>query len=421
MEDKYESEFANKNIVITGASSGVGLYTAIYFLNHNANVILACRNDKSVKDICIKNNFVNSIIITGDLSNRDQIMEFVTKIRKVFNKIDILVNCVGIKLDSDILSTYSEDFDFIMNTNLRSVFILIKELRSDFAEGASVINMSCLYGSRPMSGFISYAMSKAGLETLIKYAAAEYARLSIRINAISACPINTNSLRYINVSEKEINEFDEKMKKNIPLGRIAEGHDIVKAIIFLASKRSKKITGQIIKVDGGRSLTSSGYIHYKGMLNMNSKIEPDGYALNLDKINFNNICYKNEIMDKPISDKEELKKFVENTIKKSNFSTRNLEAFYNIKNIYYPVKNNNNILSQQFLKGEIKSDLLKINEEKSVEYDININNINNIDNNINNEIIITENNNIINKNENTELKPDAEEIFQINDEEKNKM
>ena len=108
-------------------------------------------------------------------------------------------------------------------------------------------------------------------------------------------------------------------------------------------------------------------------------------------------------------------------LKKSNFSTRNLEAFYNIKNIYYPVKNNNNILSQQFLKGEIKSDLLKINEEKSVEYDININNINNIDNNINNEIIITENNNIINKNENTELKPDAEEIFQINDEEKNKM
>jgi hypothetical protein len=85
------------------------------------------------------------------------------------------------------------------------------------------------------------------------------------------------------------------------------------------------------------------------------------------------------------------------------------------------VKNNNNILSQQFLKGEIKSDLLKINEEKSVEYDININNINNIDNNINNEIIITENNNIINKNENTELKPDGEEIFQINDEEKNKM
>ena len=397
MEDKYESEFANKNIVITGASSGIGLYTAIYFLNHNANVILACRNDKSAMDICIKNNFVNSIIITGDLSNRDQIMEFVTKIRKVFNKIDILVNCVGIKLDSDILSTYSEDFDFIMNTNLRSVFILIKELRSDFAEGASVINMSCLYGSRPMSGFISYAMSKAGLETLTKYAAAEYARLSIRINAISACPINTNSLRYINVSEKEINEFDEKMKKNIPLGRIAEGHDIVKAIIFLASKRSKKITGQIIKVDGGRSLTSSGYVHYKGMLNMNSKIEPD-----------KEICFglnnKNEVMDKPIKNKEELKNFVENTIKESNFSTRNLEAFFNVKNTYYPVKNNNNILSKKFLIGESKNKLLKLNSEKSIEHELNNNDNNNIINsndNINNIIYNDDNiNNIINKDNN---------------------
>ena len=178
-------------------------------------------------------------------------------------------------------------------------------------------------------------------------------------------PIDTNSLRYIKLSEAEIEDFNKKMEKNIPLGRIAKGDDIVKVIIFLASKRSKKITGQIIKVDGGRSLTSSGYVHYKGMLNMNSKLEPDGEILNKDKL-YSVLNNKNEIMDKPITNKSELKQFVENTIKKSNFSTRNLEAFYNIKNIYYPVKNNNNILSQQFLKGEIKSDLLKINEEKSV-------------------------------------------------------
>ena len=421
MKENYESEFSGKNIIITGASSGVGLCSAFYFLNQNANVILACQDYVSLDNICKKNNYMNAIILKVDLEKQGQIKTFLDCVTSIFTKIDILINCAGIKLDNDLLTTYSEDFDYTMNTNLRSAFILIKELRPYFSHGASIINMSCLYGSRPMCGFLSYSMSKAGLETLTKYAAAEFAYLNIRINGISACPIDTNSLRYIKLSEAEIEDFNKKMEKNIPLGRIAKGDDIVKVIIFLASKRSKKITGQIIKVDGGRSLTSSGYIHYKGMLNMNSKIEPDGYALNLDKINFNNICYKNEIMDKPISDKEELKKFVENTIKKSNFSTRNLEAFYNIKNIYYPVKNNNNILSQQFLKGEIKSDLLKINEEKSVECDININNINNIDNNINNEIIITENNNIINKNENTELKPDGEEIFQINDEEKNKM
>ena len=200
------------------------------------------------------------------------------------------------------------------------------------------------------------------------------------------------------------------MKNNIPLGRIAEGEDIVKVIIFLASKRSKRITGQIIKVDGGRGLTSSGYVHYKGMLNMNSVIEPDKEILNENKIN--NLYCRNEVMEKPITDKEELKKFVENNIKKSNFSTRNYDAFFNVLNTYYPVDNNNNILSKKYLKNESKSGLLKLNSEKEV---INIININN---NINNISSISKEDNKSNNENNTikvsQLKPDDEEIYLIN-------
>ena len=122
-------------------------------------------------------------------------------------------------------------------------------------------------------------MSKAGLETLTRYAAADFASLGIRINAITACPVETNSFNLLNIGENEVNKFKKKMENNIPLGRMARPDDIVKVIIFLASKRSEKITGQIIKVDGGRSLTSSGYVHYKGMLNMNSRFEPDGERL----------------------------------------------------------------------------------------------------------------------------------------------
>ena len=417
MKDNYESEFSKKNIVITGASSGVGLYTAIYFLNQNANVILACQDTDSVNRICQKHNFVNAIILGVNLGKQNEVKTFINCVRGIFTKIDILINCAGIKLDSDISTTHPEDFVFTMNTNLRYVFILIKELKPDFVQGASIINMSCLYGSRPMCGFISYAMSKAGLETLTQYAAAEYAHLNIRINAISACPINTNSLRYIKVSEDEINLFNKKMEKNIPLGRIAEGEDIVKAIVFLASKRSKKITGQIIKVDGGRSLTSSGYVHYKGMLNMNSKLEPDGEILNKDNL-YHILNSKKEIMDKPITDKNELKQFVENTIKKSNFSTRNLEAFYNVKNTYYRLDNNNNILSKKFLRLESKSKLLRLQSEKENKFNI-INDIkilneesknmndymNNIIDNENeneneNENINNENDNVINENDN---------------------
>ena len=424
MKDNYESEFSKKNIIITGASSGVGLYTAIYFLNQNANVILACKDIDSIKEICDKNHFINAIILQVDLQVQSQVRKFINCVQGIFTKIDILINCAGIKLDSDILTTFSEDFDFTMNTNLRSVFILIKELKPNFAEGASIINMSCLYGTRPICGFISYSMSKAGLETLTKYAAAEYAHLNIRINAISACPINTNSLRYIKIEKEEIKIFNKKMEKNIPLGRIAEGEDIVKVIIFLASKRSKKITGQIIKVDGGRSLTSSGYIHYKGMLNMNSKLEPDGEKINKDKL-YSVLNNKNEIMDKPITNKSELKQFVENTIKKSNFSTRNMEAFLNVKNTYYRLDNNNNILSKKFLRLESKSQLLRLSSEKDNKFNIvndikkineeskDINNyMNNIIDNNNENKNKNENENIINENDNeiknSEIVPDEE-------------
>ena len=410
--DNYESEFSKKNILITGASSGVGLYSAFYFLNQNANVILACQDEISVIKLLEKYNFKNAYILKADLEKLGQIKTFINYITEIFTSIDILINCAGIKLDNDILTTHSEDFDYTMNTNLRSVFILIKELRPYFSQGSSIINMSCMYGTKPMCGFISYSMSKAGLETLTKYAAAEMAYLNIRINAISACPINTNSLRYINISEKEIKEFNKKMEKNIPLGRIAEGDDIVKVIIFLASKRSKKITGQIIKVDGGRGLTSSGYVHYKGLFNMNSKIEPDKDIILQSGDICYNLCEKNKIMDKPITDKNELKKFVEKTIKNSNFSTRNMEAFYNVKNDYYQVENNNNLLSQKFLTDESKNELLKLNSEKEIEYDIknvNINCYNNDNININENKI--NNNKSIKMSENIELKPYDEEIF----------
>ena len=163
MKDNYENEFSKKNIIITGASSGVGLYAAIYFLNQNANVILACKDEDSVRKICDEYHFINAIILKVDLQVQSQVKTFINCVRGIFTKIDILINCAGIKLDSDILTTYSEDFDFTMNTNLRSVFILIKELKPDFTEGASIINMSCLYGSRPICVFISYSMSKAGL------------------------------------------------------------------------------------------------------------------------------------------------------------------------------------------------------------------------------------------------------------------
>ena len=202
-----------------------------------------------------------------------------------------------------------------------------------------------------MYGMISYCMSKAGLEAFTRYAAAEFAPLGIRFNAISACPVDTNSMRLIKISEAEIDYFKKKMEKNIPLGRIAYPIDIVKAIVFLASERSKRITGQIIKVDGGRSLTSSGYVHYRGMKNMNSRFEPDGRKLNqwFNDVK-NNLFGTKQIY--PINDAEQIKKFVEEKINESNFSTRLSDAHQNINANYKIVDDNKEKLWDKYFKDD---------------------------------------------------------------------
>ena len=352
-DPKYE--FLGKNVVITGASSGIGQCAATYFLNSGSNVVLVGRDKDTMESFCKKNNFKNATIMKLDIKEDMDIYDLKSSLVETIKKIDILINCAGIKFDGDVEKTYPQDFDYTIDVNLRSVFLILRLFEGFFSQGASIINISCLYGTRPMYGVISYAMSKAGLETLTKYAAADFASLGIRINAITACPVDTNSFGYVNVNQNEINDFKKKMENNIPLGRIARPDDIVKAIVFLASKRSEKITGQIIKVDGGRSLTSSGYVHYKGMKNMNSRFEPDGMPLQKLISNFFNNDKK---MDKCIEDKNELKKFVEKNISQSNFSTRLTDAHRNVNANYKIVDANEDLLKARYLKGSTPNKLL---------------------------------------------------------------
>ena len=354
MNPKYE--FLGKNVVVTGASSGIGQSAAIYFLNSGANVILAGRDVKTMESFCKKNNFKNATIMKVDLRDDIQVYDFKSSIVENFQKIDILINCAGIKLDGDVEKTFPQDFDYSIDINLRSIFLILRLFERYFTQGASIINLSCLYGTRPMCGVISYAMSKAGLETLTKYAAADYASLGIRINAITACPVDTNSFGYINVSEEEQKYFKKKMEKDIPLGRIARPDDIVKAIAFLASKRSEKITGQVIKVDGGRSLTSSGYVHYRGMKNMNSRFEPDGPKFTTW---LGDMFSSNQKMDKLIQNETELKQFVEENINQSNFSTRLTDAHKNVNASYKIVDANEDLLKDRYLKGNTPNILLE--------------------------------------------------------------
>ena len=242
--------------------------------------------------------------------------------------------------------------------------MLIKLLQQFFSVDASIINMSCLYGTRPTCGMISYAMSKAGLETFTRYAAAEFATIKvqvggkeekakIRVNAITSCPVMTNSMRALDVPEEAIDAFNKRMEKNIPMGRIAHPDDIVKVVAFLASTRSSRITGQIVKVDGGRSLTSSGYVHYRGQRNMNARFEPDGVLLGEW---FSGIKKKfvNEKEVFPIRDPNKCREFVEEMLKTSNFSTRDIDAHLNVDTNYKRLNKFNNDKSERISKERNK-------------------------------------------------------------------
>ena len=376
------NEFYKKKVVITGASSGIGECCATYFLNCGSKVILVGRDTQNMKSIA-KKFPKTSTVIKCDLIKDDQIEDLKNSILNIFKSIDILINCAGLKLDSDIEKTFPQDFDYSLNINLRCVFLLIKNL--NFNPNSSIVNVSCLYGTRPMQGLISFCMAKAGLEAFTKSAAGELASDNIRVNCVSCCPIISNSLRYVQANEKENNLMEEKMKKNVPLGRIGYPSDPAKAIVFLCSKRAESITGQIIKVDGGRNLTSSGYVHYKGYNNMNSRFEPDDENL-WNKFNIFNYFKKEEknVMKKVENmNEKELEKFINKTISESNFSHNLIDENNDEEN------QSSNLNKKQFEKiSETYEENLEDNEKD--------------ENNIkeNDEITITERENILDINSN---------------------
>ena len=380
------NEFYMKKIVITGASSGIGACCATYFLNCGSQVILVGRDIQNMKSTASKFP-KTSTVIKCDLIKDDQIEDLKNSIFNIFKSIDILINCAGLKLDSDIEKTFPQDFDYSLNINLRCVFLLIKNL--NFNPNSSIVNVSCLYGTRPMQGLISFCIAKAGLEAFTKSAAGELANDNIRVNCVSCCPIISNSLRYVQANEKENNLMEEKMKKNVPLGRMGYPSDPAKAIVFLCSKRAESITGQIIKVDGGRNLTSSGYVHYKGYNNMNSRFEPDDENL-WNKFNIFNYFKKDEKnMMKKVEkmNEKELDNFINKTISESNCS-RNLIEENDEEN------QSSNLNKKQFEKiSETYEENLEENEKEDEN-----------NNKENDEITITERENILDINNNQYFK-----------------
>ena len=139
-----------------------------------------------------------------------------------------------------------------------------------------MINVSCDKGSNPEAGLVAYCMSKAGCEMMTKASAMELAPLGIRVNCVAPGFTDTNLYRYAGLTEPELDALKQRAKVNIPLQRVANEAEVAKSIIFLTSEHARKITGHVMKVDGGKGITSRGQSDWYGWLYMNRKFEQEG-------------------------------------------------------------------------------------------------------------------------------------------------
>ncbi|MGL6022516.1 MAG: 3-oxoacyl-[acyl-carrier-protein] reductase [Chitinophagaceae bacterium] len=243
-----------KVALITGASRGIGEAIALKFAQEGANIAFTyATNDEKAKiledkltTLGIKAKAYKSN--AGDFSACESV---ISEILKEFGNINILVNNAGISKDNLLLRITPEQWDEVMNINLKSVFNVTKQvLRPMMKTGGSIINMSSIVGQKGNAGQASYAASKAGIIGFTKTIALELGSRNIRCNAIAPGFIETDMTQYLKDNPKGSEEYTKK----IPLGRFGRTEDIAEATLFLASDKSAYITGQVLSVCGGLNI-----------------------------------------------------------------------------------------------------------------------------------------------------------------------
>ena len=239
-----------KNILITGGSRGIGKSIVEVLFNSGANVGFTFSSSESAANEIAENLNSSSqkcIAYKSDASKLDQCENLVESFLNDFETIDVLINNAGITKDNLLMRMGEDDFDKVIEVNLKSVFNMTKACQRVFLKNrkGSIINMSSVVGVKGNAGQSNYAASKAGIIGFSKSIAQELGSRSIRCNVIAPGFIKTEMTD--NLSDSIIESWTE----NIPLKRPGESNDVANLCLFLASDLSSYITGQVINVDGG--------------------------------------------------------------------------------------------------------------------------------------------------------------------------
>jgi len=244
------SQFQDRVVVVTGAGRGIGKEIARAFVERGAKVAVASRTEANSLAAAEELNALGKGVSKGyavDISNHEATVEFGKQVAADLGAVSILVNNAGVTRDGLALRMSEDDWDTVLDTNLKGAFNAVKAFQRTLlkAEDARIINISSVIGLMGNAGQANYAASKAGLIGFTKALAKEFAGRKVCVNAVAPGFIVTD------MTDDLTEEVQEAIKKNIPLGSFGETSDIANAVMFLAGREARYITGQVLTVDGG--------------------------------------------------------------------------------------------------------------------------------------------------------------------------
>jgi NAD(P)-dependent dehydrogenase (short-subunit alcohol dehydrogenase family) len=251
-------ELDGRVALVTGATSGIGRATALRFAEEGARVALVGRDAEALADVAREagTRGGEAHAIKADVTSEEDARRAVGETVGRFAALDVLVNAAGIISNGTVETTPLDDWDAMMNVNLRSVFHLM-QLAAPHLEKrpGNVVNVSSVTGLRAFPGVLAYCVSKAGVDQLTRCAALELAPKGVRVNAVNPGVVVTDIHRRGGMAEEHYAAFLERSKQTHPLGRVGQPREVADLVCFLASDRASWITGATYSIDGGRAQT----------------------------------------------------------------------------------------------------------------------------------------------------------------------